>query len=204
MRGIAGGIKLLAHLMCALPLGWLAVRVQRADLGADPVAILTHETGFWALRLLLACLAVTPMRRITGWNALARYRRMLGLWAFAYACAHLAIYLLDMRGFLGEILRDIARRPYITMGFTAWVVMVPLALTSTQGMMRRLGRQWQRVHRLVYVAGIAACLHFLWLVKMGKAPARLEPLIYLGIVIVLLMARVFWSWQRRRRAAQTT
>jgi sulfoxide reductase heme-binding subunit YedZ len=197
MRGIGAWLKLLAHFVCALPLAWLIWRVRSAGLGTDPVATLTHETGIWALRLLAACLAVTPLRRLTGWNVLVRYRRMLGLWAFAYACAHVSIYVLDMRGFLGEILRDIARRPYITMGFAAWAALIPLALTSTQGMMRRLGRNWQRLHRLVYVAGLAACLHFVWLVKMGKAPARLEPFVYLGIVLALLAARLLWFWRQR-------
>jgi sulfoxide reductase heme-binding subunit YedZ len=156
-------------------------------LGADPVAALTHATGDWALRLLLLTLAITPLRRLTGWSWPIRYRRMLGLHAFAYACTHFAIYLvLDLGGYWAQIFDDIAKRPFITVGFLAWLGLLPLAATSTRAAMRRLGHRWGRLHRLVYAIAILAVLHFLWLVK---ADLR-EPLIYAGILAALLVARL--------------
>jgi methionine sulfoxide reductase heme-binding subunit len=145
--------------------------------------VLTHETGQWALRLLLATLAVTPLRRLGGWPALLRYRRALGLWAFAYACIHLTIYLaLDLGGYWRQIFADIVERPFITVGMLAWLLLLPLAITSTRGMMRRLGRHWQRLHRLAYLAAALAVLHFLWLVK---ADLR-EPLLYASLLGLFL------------------
>ncbi|AVP96259.1 sulfoxide reductase heme-binding subunit YedZ [Ahniella affigens] len=161
-------------------------------LGADPVKALTHATGLWALRFLLLSLAMTPFRLWTGWTGFIRYRRMLGLYAFFYACLHLLVYLvLDLGTYWADLLTDIQKRPYMTVGFGAWLIMLPLAITSTRGMIRRMGRHWQRLHRLVYVAGILAALHFLWLVK---ADLR-EPGIYAGILAVLLLARL---WPKRR------
>lgn len=166
-------------------------------LGADPVKILTHETGLWALRFLLLSLAMTPLRRWTGWAGFIRYRRMLGLYAFFYASLHLSVYLvLDLGAYWADLLTDIQKRPYMTVGFAAWLILLPLAVTSTRGMIRRLGRNWQRLHRLVYLAGILAALHFLWLVK---ADLR-EPGIYAGILVVLLLARL-WPKSGARAAA---
>lgn len=166
-------------------------------LGADPVKILTHETGLWALRFLLLSLAMTPLRRWTGWSGFIRYRRMLGLYAFFYASLHLSVYLvLDLGAYWADLLTDIQKRPYMTVGFAAWLILLPLAVTSTRGMIRRLGRNWQRLHRLVYLAGILAALHFLWLVK---ADLR-EPGIYAGILVVLLLARL-WPKSGARAAA---
>lgn len=188
-------IRGLAHLACALPLALLVASVRDGSIGADPVAAITHETGTWALRLLLACLAMTPMRRLTGSALPLRFRRLLGLWAFAYACLHLATFVvLDLGGYWPQLLEDIVKRPYITVGFAAWLLLVPLAATSTRGMMRRLGRRWGQLHRLVYVAGVLAVLHFLWLVK---ADLR-EPLLYAAILAVLLGLRLL----RRRTPAQ--
>jgi len=139
------------------------------------------------LRLLLATLAITPLRRLTGWNKAVRFRRMLGLFAFFYVTVHLTIYLVvDLGGFWSQLLTEIAKRPYITVGFTAWLLLIPLALTSTNAMMRRLGRNWQRLHKLVYAIGVLAVLHFLWLVKADHR----EPAIYLGVLIVLLLLRL--------------
>ena len=192
-------LKALAHLACATPLALIAADIARQDLGPDPVAQVEHRTGIWALRLLLATLAITPLRRLSGWNGLVRYRRLLGLWAFAYACAHLATYLvLDLGGYWAQVFTEIAKRPYITVGFTAWLLLVPLAATSTQAMVRRLGRRWQALHRLVYAAAILASLHFIWVVKSGKAIARIEPLVYAAILAALLLARLPWSrWLNR-------
>ena len=182
--------KTAVHLRCALPLALLALDLARNSLGADPVAQLTHRSGIWALRLLLLTLAMTPLRRVTGWSGALRFRRMLGLWAFAYASVHFSIWLLDMRGYPGQMLADIAKRPFVTVGFLAWLLLVPLALTSTRGMIRRLGRNWQRLHRVVYAIGVLAVLHFWWLVKSGEKIARVEPLVYAAVLALLLAARL--------------
>ena len=192
--------KVAVHALCLGPLAWLAYDIARADLGPDPVAQITHRTGIWALRLLLVTLAVTPLRRLLGVPALVRFRRMLGLWAFAYATLHLSTYVvLDLRGYWAQILDDIVKRPFITVGFLAWLLLVPLAATSTQAMIRRLGRRWQHLHRAVYAIGVLACLHFVWVVKSGKNIARLEPVVYFAILAVLLLARVGWRRVFSRR-----
>jgi sulfoxide reductase heme-binding subunit YedZ len=161
-------------------------------LGADPVAAITHATGDWALRFLLLCLAMTPLRRMLGAPWPIRFRRLLGLYAFFYACLHLATYLvLDLGGFWTQIFADIAKRPYITVGFGAWLLLLPLAVTSTRGWMRRLGRRWGQLHRLVYVAAVLAVLHFLWLVKSDLR----EPSIYAAVLALLLGARLWWKFR---------
>lgn len=180
--------KPVVFALCLLPLAHLVWDTLHDTLGPDPVAQLEHRSGDWALRLLLTTLAITPLRQLTGWNKLVRYRRMLGLFAFFYATLHLTIYLVvDLGGFWSQLLGDIVKRPYITVGFTAWLLLIPLAITSTQAMMRRLGRNWQRLHRLVYLAALLASLHFLWLVKADHR----EPAIYLGVFALLMLARAF-------------
>jgi methionine sulfoxide reductase heme-binding subunit len=180
-------LRLLVHAAAALPAAWLVFAALSDRLGADPIAALTHETGQWALRLLLLTLAITPLRRFTGWARPVAFRRALGLWAFAYACMHLGVYVvLDLGGWWAQLFDDLLERPFITLGFAAWLLLVPLAVTSTRGMMRRLGRRWQRLHRLVYVAAALAVLHFLWLVKADLT----EPLVYAGVLAILLAARL--------------
>lgn len=192
-------VKAALHLACLVPLGLLALDAVQGELGADPVAEITHRTGIWALRFLVVALAVTPVRRLIGQPVLVRFRRMLGLYAFFYASLHLSTYVvLDLRGYWAQILTDVVKRPFITVGFLAWLLLLPLAITSTTGWIRRLGRNWQRLHRAVYLIGILACLHFVWLVKSGKRIARQEPYVYLAIVIVLLLARVDWRGLSRR------
>lgn len=179
--------KAAVHIAALGPVSWLIADIWRDALGADPIAAITHRTGDWALRFLLIALAVTPLRKISGWNWLARFRRMLGLYAFFYASLHFATYLvLDLGGYWAQILEDLVKRPYITVGFLAWLGLLPLALTSTQGMIRRLGRRWAQLHRLVYAVGVLGVLHYLWLVK---ADLR-EPLLYAGILALLLIARI--------------
>ncbi|MBW8311196.1 MAG: sulfoxide reductase heme-binding subunit YedZ [Rhizobium sp.] len=174
-------------------MAWLVRAVVGDGLGADPVAAITHFTGDWALRLLLLGLALTPLRRLLGQAWLLRFRRLVGLYAFFYACLHLATYLvLDLGGFWAQVFQDIAKRPYITVGFTAWLLLVPLALTSTRGWMRRLGRRWGQLHRAVYLAGALAVLHFLWLVKSDLR----EPAIYAAVLAVLLGLRLWWRLRR--------
>jgi len=193
--------KALVHALALAPLAWLAwqfVDVWRNGsdaLGADPVAEIEHRTGLWALRLLLATLAITPLRQLTGQTVLLQFRRMLGLYAFAYASLHLGAYLvLDLRGYWTQIFEEILKRPYITVGFTAWLLLIPLAVTSTRGWMRRLGRRWGLLHRLIYAVAILAVLHFWWLVKSDIR----EPLIYAGVLAVLLGWRLWKKFAPRR------
>ena len=192
-------IKAAVHAAALAPFAWLLYDVWQDALGADPVATITHRSGDWALRFLLITLAVTPLRRITGWSVLARFRRMLGLYAFFYASLHFSTYLvLDLGGYWEQILEDLVKRPYITVGFLAWLGLLPLALTSTQGMMRRLGRRWIQLHRIVYGIAALGVLHYLWLVKSDLR----EPLLYAGILTVLLILRlppVLRRVERRRR-----
>lgn len=189
------GLKALAHALALWPLAALVRGVVQDSLGADPVATLTHATGDWALRLLLLGLALTPLRRLLGQPWPLRFRRLVGLYAFFYACLHLAIYLvLDLGGFWAQVFDDIAKRPFITVGFTAWLLLLPLALTSTRGWMRRLGRRWGQLHRAVYVAGALAVLHFLWLVKSDLR----EPGLYAAILALLLGLRLWWRLRRPR------
>lgn len=171
-----------------VPFALLVWGATHDALGANPVETITFTTGDWSLRFLLITLCVTPVRRITGWHELVRVRRMLGLFAFFYVCLHFSTYLvLDAFFDLRYILEDITDRTYITLGFTSFVLLIPLAVTSTDAMVRRLGgRRWRTLHRLAYVAATGGVLHFLWLVK---ADLR-EPLIYLGILLVLFLARV--------------
>jgi sulfoxide reductase heme-binding subunit YedZ len=144
-------------------------------------------------------LAITPLRQLTAKPVLLRFRRMLGLYAFAYACLHLSAYLvLDLRGYWTQIFEEIAKRPYITVGFADWLLLLPLAITSTQGWIRRLGRNWGRLHKLVYAAGVLAVLHFWWLVKSDIR----EPALYAAILATLLGWRA-WKWLAKRRTSAT-
>lgn len=186
--------KPLLFALCLLPLALLGWDAVHGTLGPDPVAQLEHRSGDWALRLLLATLAVTPLRRLTGVSKLVRYRRMLGLFAFFYVCAHMAIYLLiDLGGFWTQLFGEIAKKPYITVGFTAWLLLIPLAATSTKGMMKRLGRRWQQLHRLVYAIPLLGVLHYAWMVKSGNVIANREPLYYGAAFAALMLWRVPWA-----------
>lgn len=185
---VSGVLKPAVFAAALVPLAALVWSALHDGLGANPVQAITYATGDWALRFLLITLSVTPLRRLTGWQALVRIRRMLGLFAFFYMCLHFSTYVvLDAFFDLRYILEDITDRTYITLGFTTFLLVVPLAITSTNAMLRRLGgKRWRRLHRLVYVAAAGGVLHFLWLVK---ADTR-EPLIYLGILLLLLVARL--------------
>ncbi len=186
-------IKPLVFLAGLLPVTWLAWALLNDRLGANPFEELTRQSGLWTLRFLLLTLLMTPLRRVLGRAWPLRYRRMLGLFTFFYASAHLLTYLwFDQFFDWQEIFTDIAKRPFITVGVLAWLLLLPLALTSTTWMMKRLGRNWKRLHQLIYAIGLLAVLHFLWLVK---ADLR-EPLIYMGILLVLLGFRL---WHRRRQ-----
>lgn len=188
-------IKPPVFLLCAAPAGFLLWRALHQDLGANPIEFITHATGGWTLRLLLASLAITPVRRLTGWSGLIRLRRMLGLFAFFYGGLHFLTWLwLDKFFAWSDMVQDVAKRPFITAGFAGFALLVPLAVTSTAGWIRRLGgRRWQRLHRLVYVSAVAGVLHYYWLVK---SDIRL-PVLYGAILAVLLGLRI----ARRTRPA---
>jgi methionine sulfoxide reductase heme-binding subunit len=190
-------IKLAVFLLCLAPAVLLALDWQSNALGANPIETITRASGEWALRFLLITLAVTPLRRYTGLHWLVRLRRMLGLFAFAYGAAHFAIYLWLEHFFDGwAIARDILDRPFITVGFAALVLMLPLALTSNNMAIRRLGgRKWQALHRSTYAIAILAVVHFWWLVKADL----LVPLIYAVILAGLLGIRAWWRELERRR-----
>ncbi len=187
-------------LVCLVPLAKLALEtfgLAGLSLGANPIEALIHRFGIWGLNFLLITLAVTPLRRLTGWNWLIRFRRMLGLFAFFYVLMHFTTYAgLDQRFDLAVILEDIAERPYITVGFSALVLLIPLAVTSTNGMMKRLGRRWQKLHRLVYLIAILGVWHFFWQVKLDT----LEPLIYAIILASLLGYRLWRKYERSAHA----
>lgn len=196
--GSIRGLKALLFLLCLVPLVKLALElfgIAGTSLGANPVEELIHRFGIWGLNFLLITLAVTPLRFLTGRNWLIRFRRMLGLFAFFYILMHFLTYAgLDQRFDLTVILEDIAERPFITIGFIAFLLLIPLAVTSTNRMMKRLGRRWQKLHRLVYVIAVLGAWHFYWQVKLDT----LEPVIYAAILAVLLGYRI---WRRYVRSA---
>jgi sulfoxide reductase heme-binding subunit YedZ len=184
-------LKPLVFVACLIPCGLLVWRMINNDLGANPVETITHFTGDWALRFLLITLSMTPLRIFTGNGQVLRFRRMLGLYAFFYTSLHFITYVwLDRELDMSTVLTDIAKRPYITVGFTAFVLLIPLAVTSTRGWIRRLGKRWLQLHKLVYIIATLGILHYLWLVK---ADIR-EPAIYGAILLVLLGIR---AWHQR-------
>ncbi|MCR6668334.1 MAG: sulfoxide reductase heme-binding subunit YedZ [Methyloversatilis sp.] len=184
---------------CLLPLMLLVAGGLRDALGANPIEHITRATGDWTLRLLLLTLAVTPLRQLTGWHWLVRLRRTLGLYAFFYGSLHLATYVwLDQFFDWPGIVADIVKRPFVTLGFAAFVLMLPLAITSTNGMIRRLGgRSWQRLHRAVYAVGVLGVAHYWWLVKKDLT----EPITY-AFVLATLFALRLWHGRRMRRTLE--
>jgi sulfoxide reductase heme-binding subunit YedZ len=167
-------VRAALFVICLLPFAQLIYNAFTDNLGANPIDAITRHTGSWALILLLVTLSVTPLRKILSWNELVKYRRMLGLFAFFYATLHFSTFLvLDHFFDFTAILKDIMKRPYVTAGFTGFVLMIPLAITSTTAMIRRLGKKWQQLHRLVYIAALAGVIHFYWLVKADiRRPAQ--------------------------------
>jgi sulfoxide reductase heme-binding subunit YedZ len=194
-------VKPAVFLLALVPLAFLGWRAATDRLSPNPIEDLTRETGVWTLRFLVLTLAITPVRWVTGWNTVIRYRRMIGLFAFFYGTIHLLTYVwFDQFFDLPAILKDIGKRPFITVGMLAFVAMVPLAVTSTTGWIRRLGgRRWRALHRLVYVAATAGAVHYYWQVKADVA----RPIRYGVIVGVLLLARVIMAARAAgtRRAA---
>jgi sulfoxide reductase heme-binding subunit YedZ len=206
-------LKPLVFLASLTPAAWLLWAALTGNLSANPLSDITNETGVWTLRFLCITLALTPARRLTKWNGLIRFRRMAGLFAFFYGTLHFLTYVIvdrfagldfpdgivalsTLRGLMKSVGDDIYKRPFITIGFTAWSTMVPLALTSTAGMIRRLGgRRWNRLHRLVYATAAAGVVHYWWLVKADIS----RPRAYALVVACLLAFRVYWA---RRQAAR--
>ena len=194
------GARLLKPLIFAAalgPLAYLALGAWQRSLGANPIETITRSTGLWTLRFMLITLAVTPARRLTGWNDIVRVRRMLGLFAFFYGSLHLLTYVwLDQFFDLAAIVKDVAKRPFITAGFSAYALLVPLAITSTAGMIRRLGgRTWRRLHRLAYVTAALGVVHYWWLVRLDTRPPRNYGILLAG----LLLIRAWTSWKARRQ-----
>lgn len=193
--------KPVVFVACLVPFSLLVTDLFQGRLGANPIEEITHRTGDWILIFLFITLGITPLRRLTGWGVLIRFRRMLGLFAFFYAVAHFSTYVVFDHFFdLASIIEDIAVRPYVTVGFTSLVLLVPLAVTSTKGWVKRLGgRRWKRLHQLIYVSAVGGVLHYLWLVK---ADTR-RPIVF-GLVLVALLATRLWSPKKRRRPAEAT
>jgi sulfoxide reductase heme-binding subunit YedZ len=195
-------LKAAAFVAALVPLGMLVLGATLYPqwLGANPAETITRTTGDWTLRFLLLTLAVTPLRKLTGWHVLARYRRMLGLYAFFYGTVHLSSYVgFDHAFALGDIVRDIVKRPFITVGFLTLLLMLPLAVTSTNAMVRRLGaKRWTALHRLVYLLAPLGVLHFWWMVKKDIS----EPALYAALLAVLLGYRVVAKLSEGRRRAR--
>ena len=181
------GAKPVVHLLCLAPFVLLLTAAFADELGANPVEKLTHQTGLWTLRLLLVTLALSPLRQWTGEAAWIRFRRIIGLYCYFYCCCHFSIWFIADHSFdVADMFEDVIKRPYITLGFSAFVLLLPLAVTSNRAMTRRLGRKWKTLHQLVYAILLLAVLHFLWLVKADYLEAK----IYAIIAIVLLLHRV--------------
>jgi len=194
-------LKPFVFLAALIPLALLALKAFHGELGANPIEVITHATGDWTLRFLLITLSVTPLRKLTRQYWLIDFRRMFGLFAFFYGCLHLLTYIwLDKFFDLHEMLADIAKRRFITAGLTAFVLMIPLALTSTKGSIRRLGgKRWQLLHRLIYLSAAAGVIHYIWLVKADLH----KPLEYAAVLAVLFLYRVI-VWILPRLKSRST
>jgi methionine sulfoxide reductase heme-binding subunit len=187
-------LKPFVFLACLIPLGRLGWKALNAGLGANPIQVITWSTGTWTLVFLVITLSITPVRKLTKQYWLIQFRRMFGLFAFFYACLHFTTYIwLDQFFDLHSIAKDVVKRPFITVGFTAFLLLIPLALTSTQASIRRLGKRWQTIHRLIYVTAVLGVIHYVWLVKKDIR----KPVIYASILGVLFAYRIIvWGWAR--------
>ena len=188
-------LKSALFVACLTPLGFILYGLSAGE-PANPIEYITDGTGIWTLRLLMLTLAITPVRMLTGWDSLVRFRRMLGLFAFFYGVLHFLTYIyLDQSLDFAGILKDIPKRPFITAGFTAWILMLPLALTSTRKWISRLGgRRWQFLHRAIYFSGTAAVLHYIWKVKLDAT----NPIRYAALLAALLGVRAWFAWKKNR------
>ena len=193
--------KVAVFLICLIPLAVLVNRALHGNLGANPVEFVQHATGDWTLRLLIFTLSITPLRKILGLPELIRFRRMLGLFAFFYVCLHFLTYIGPDQSFnLSSMWKDVEKRRYITVGFLGFVLLIPLALTSTAGWIRRLGGQrWQMLHRAIYISAICGVIHYYWLVKSDIR----KPVFYGALVAILLLWRL-GDWFRKRSQLAVT
>ena len=193
-------IKPLVFAAALMPAAALVYGFYTNNLTANPLDYITDQTGTWALAFLVISLCVTPIRRMTGWNPVIKLRRMLGLFSFFYALLHLLTWVVLLNFFdVNEMVKDVFKRPFITIGMTTFLILLALAVTSNQFSIRRLGRRWQRLHQLAYAAAIGAVIHFWWLVKEDVT----EPRRWLMVVTLLLGLRVWWAWKRRAPRAAT-
>jgi sulfoxide reductase heme-binding subunit YedZ len=192
-------VKVITWLGCLTPLALLILEGVQTGWGVNPVERITHFTGFFGLIFLCTTLAITPIRRITGWNGVIKLRRLIGLFSFFYLSLHLLTYIVLDRFFdFSGIGTDIAKRPYMTVGFTAFLLLIPLAVTSTKGWIRRLGRRWELLHRLIYVSAVLGILHFIWKEKLDTS----EPFIFAIILGALFLLRLPGLRLRRRAPAR--
>ena len=191
-------IKVPIFLLALLPVALLIRGALTGNLGVNPAETIQLTTGRWALKFLLLSLTVTPVRRLTGWNVVIQYRRMLGLFAFFYATLHFSAYFaFDLNFAIDTMVTDVLKRPFIALGFSAFLLLIPLAVTSTRGWIRRLGKKWTQLHRLVYVAAVLATIHFAWKVKVFTG----DPVYYAVVLTLLLGFRVVWEVRVRSRTA---
>lgn len=194
-------IKATVFLLCLLPFLWVLYGTVAGELGPDPAETLMHITGEWSLRLLAATLLVSPLRHWTGRPGVMKYRRMLGLYAFFYATVHFGVFLQFYIGWTGAALaEELTERPFVSAGFAAWLIMLPMAITSTRAMRRRLGSTWITLHKQVYAAAVIACLHLLWQARSDIG----EALVYIAVFALLLGWRVRRSWTRTDSASEST
>ncbi len=193
--------KVFVFVLCLVPLTRLVYGAVNNSLGANPIEAITRSTGWWTLCFLMVTLSVTPLRKLSGANWLLRLRRMLGLYAFFYALVHFSTFVWFDHWFdVGEIVKDVIKRPFVTVGFAAFVLLWPLALTSTNAMVRRLGRNWQRLHRLVYVIAVLGVVHYWWLVKRDLT----EPVLFSLVLALLLGLRLYWRRKGQPRTRKVS
>ena len=194
-------LKISIFIVSLIPALWLTYALLTHQLGANPIEAITRETGLWALRFLWLTLLITPLRWLTGWNKLATLRRMLGLYVFFYATLHMLLYLwLDQFFDINDIIKDIIKRPFITIGFFTFTALIPLAITSNNAMVKRLGgKRWKKLHKLSYFIAIASSIHFYMLVKQDKT----EPLLYIALLVILLGARLYRHYKKPTNVVAT-
>ena len=179
--------RLVLHLLLCLPLLWLGYLIATQQLGADPAELLVRELGFYGACVLWGCLAMTPLRVLTEWPGWIAFRRLLGLWSFFYLTLHFSVFIMLWAGLnLAVIMDEVTQRPYIIVGLIAWLMMLPLAITSTRGFRRRLGKRWQKLHRLVYLVALLGLLHIVWVAKLEY----MQPLLFAGILIAMFALRI--------------
>ena len=190
--------KPVVFLVCLVPAAWIAWAVFTGNLGVNPIREAEIQTGLWTLRFLAITLTVTPARRITHWNVLGKYRRMLGLFTFFYACVHLSLWFVDWWFDWPAMWDEIVKHKFILIGMLTFLILVPLALTSTNGWIKRLGKTWTKLHRLIYVAAITGTIHYLWGLSSKEGSTPTFPLLYLATFALLLGYRVYDHWRKRQ------